>query len=773
MTAEAPTIAERMRVTGIVQGVGFRPFIWRLARRLGLLGTVRNEGDRVVIEATGTQAALDALADAISRNAPPLARVERVERRPIPPLSASTFDIAPSEPGQIAAGISPDIATCPACLDEVTDPETRRFRHPFANCTDCGPRFSIVLGLPYDRARTGMGGFPLCPACRAEYEDPADRRFHAQPIACRACGPTLRLEAPGEVLDGDNALDRTASLLADGRIVAIKGIGGYHLACDAAREDVVALLRARKHRPAKPFALMMRDMAMVAAHCRVSEAERDALIHPSAPIVLLDISGRAALAPSLAPGQNRLGVMLPATPLHHLLMAAIDRPLVMSSANRAGCPQIFEDAEARALLGEVADALLSHDRPIARRLDDSVLFVADGACRVMRRARGLAPAPIALPPGFADAPPVLALGADLKSAICLTHGGKALLSHHLGDLDRPANLAAFEAAIDDYSRLFAHRPAAIVVDRHPDYRCTRHGAALARRLDVPLLHVQHHHAHIAAAMAEHRWPMAAGPLIGIALDGIGAGEDGTIWGGEILLCDYRESRRIGRLRPMPMPGGDVASREPWRMLLAHLDICLGPDESSRRLTAAGRADLFAGRPVAPLRAMMASGMGAPLASSAGRLFDAVAALLGHAPDRLSHEGEAAMALEAAAGDHDAAPLPFAVERQDGLTTLCPAPMWGAMLDGLARGMGTGMLAAAFHRGLAASFADAAIAAAARNHIGTVALSGGVMQNRLLLEALAGRLRAAGLNLLVPASAPANDGGIALGQAAIAAARLMH
>ncbi|WP_371346586.1 carbamoyltransferase HypF [Ancylobacter sp. IITR112] len=759
--------SEEIIVRGIVQGVGFRPFVWRLAQRFGLDGEVSNRGDAVVIVASGPPPALDAFAAALTAEAPPLARVEAVERRAVPVLARSGFSIAASAPGTVSVGIVADIATCPACRAEIADPAARRHRYAFTNCTECGPRFSIVEGLPYDRATTTMRGFAMCAACRAEYDDPADRRFHAQPIACPECGPKLWLEAGGEVVEGD-PLETAAARLREGRILAIKGIGGFHIACDATDEAAVSELRARKHRPTKPLAVMLRDPAMVAALCEVGAAEQAALAHPAGPIVLLRlragaVSAGESLAASLAPGQNRLGVMLPYTPLHHLLMQAVGRPLVMTSGNRSGEPQIFRDEEARAGLAGLVDGFLTHDRPIARRLDDSVVQLAAGEVQVMRRGRGFAPAPRNLPAGFAHAPPVLALGGDLKSAICLTIGGKALLSHHFGDLDEPATQEAFERAIGDYSALFHHRPAAIAVDRHPDYRPSRFGAALAVARGLPLVTVQHHHAHIAAVMAEHGWPLEAGPVIGIALDGLGLGADGTIWGAEILLCDYRTSRRLARLRPIPLAGGDAANREPWRVLLAHLDAALGP--------AAVPDALFTRLPAATLRAMIARGLNAPLASSAGRLFDAMAALLGLAPLRLSFEGEAALALQAVAEmAADAPSYPFGCAQMDDLMEIDPAPMWRAACADQAAGVPPGPIARRFHVGVAEAFAGHALSLAAAHGASAIALSGGVCQNALLLEMLVARLEPSGLSLLLPGEVPANDGGLALGQAVIAAAR---
>lgn len=757
---------EIIEISGIVQGVGFRPFVYRLALRLGLDGTVSNAGGRVLIHAGGPPAALEAFAAALIAEAPPLARIERVERRPAA-MPESGFRIIESGAGTVSIGVVPDVATCPACLAEIADPKARRHRYAFTNCTDCGPRFSIVAGLPYDRPATTMAGFAMCPACRTEYENPADRRFHAQPIACPTCGPRLRLEREGAEMVSSDPIRDAAELLRAGHILAVKGIGGFHIACDATNAEAVASLRARKHRPTKPLAVMT-DLATAHRLYVINPDEETVLQAPAAPILLLPLRRNADLAPGIAPGQSHLGLMLPYTPLHHLLLEAVGRPLVMTSGNRSSEPQIFRDEEARTGLAGIVDGFLMHDRPIARRLDDSVARFAAGQLRVMRRGRGLAPLPLALPEDFAGAPPVLAMGGELKSALCLTHGARALLSHHLGDLDEPATGDAFETALADYAALFAHAPQVIAADLHPDYRASRLAADLAEARQLPLEHVQHHHAHIAAAMAENGWRRADGKVVGIALDGLGLGEDGTVWGAEVLLCDYRESRRIARLSPIPLAGGDAASREPWRVLLAHLDRALGRAAVDRD---ARLAALFAGKPVPTLRAMMDKGLNAPLASSAGRLFDAVAAFLGLAPDRLSHEGEAAMALEAIAVG-DAAPYPFAISTPGDLIEIDPAPLWRALVMDRVSARPLPDMAAAFHAGLADAFVSVAAKAADEAGVPAVALSGGVFQNARLLEETAARLRARGLIPLIPSHVPANDGGLALGQAVVAAARHM-
>ncbi len=765
-------------VRGIVQGVGFRPFVWRLAQRFALRGSVGNVGDAVRIHAGGPPEALAAFIAALRAEAPVLARVEEISRQPAPLPEAGPFVIAPSAAGAVSVGIVPDMATCPACRAEIADPAARRFGYAFTNCTDCGPRFSIVTGLPYDRPRTTMAAFKLCPACQAEYENPADRRFHAQPIACPDCGPHLTWVSLSEdspvPVDDAACIALAADWLTAGRIVAIKGIGGFHIACDATSEPTVRELRRRKHRPTKPLALMVADLSAAQALCQVSPDEAKALTDPSAPIVLLRRRADDPLAPAVAPGQSRIGVMLAYAPLHHLLLAHLPGPLVMTSANRASAPQIFRDADARPGLEGIVDALLGHTRPIARRLEDAVVEVSAGRPRVLRRGRGQAPRPLDWPADFAAAPPVLALGGDLKSAACLSHGRKALLTHHLGDLDTPAVEEEFSATLADYAALFAHTPAAVAVDLHPGYRATAYGTAFAQAHGLALIGVQHHHAHIAATLAEAGWRRDAGPVVGIALDGLGLGDDGSLWGAEILICDYVASRRMARLKPIPLAGGDAASREPWRVLLAHLDAALGPQGWSTVDLPPG---VFAAKPLATVRAMIAKGLNAPLASSAGRLFDAMAALLSLAPDALSFEGEAALALEACADadveDGRAAAYPFALSQAGDLLELDPAPLWRAALADRAAGVAAPLCAARFHGGVAQAFAAAAARVAQAAGLSTVALSGGVFQNARLLAGVSARLREAGLEVLTPAQVPANDGGLAFGQAAVAAARLLH
>jgi hydrogenase maturation protein HypF len=742
----------RIRVRGQVQGVGFRPFVWQLAQRMGIAGEVLNDPEGVLIFASG--AGLDAFEAALRAEAPPLARVEAVESTPHRfATKPEGFVITPSRGQGAETRVTPDAATCPACAAEIRDPTQRRYGYAFTNCTHCGPRFTIITGLPYDRARTAMAAFPMCQACAAEYADPADRRFHAQPIACPACGPRLWLEADGAEVSG-NAVALAAARLRAGDILAVKGLGGFHLACDARNADAVARLRQRKRRPTKPFALMG-TRKMICAHARVSATEAARLADPAAPILLLARDG-AALPDAVAPGQPVLGWMLPYTPLHHLLLDAFNGPLVMTSGNLSGEPQVTGNAEAREKLGPFADAFLMHDRDIVRRLDDGVERVLPSGPMILRRARGRVPETLALPDGFADAPRVLALGGQMKGAICLIKRGQALLSHHLGDLDEPLSWAEFGKAEADYAALFDHVPQALACDLHPGLRASAHAAARAAAEGLPLVEVQHHHAHLAATMADAGWARDAGPVAGIVLDGLGLGADGTIWGGELLLGDYRAVERVAHLAPVPLLGGDAANREPWRNLLARLDAAGLGAEADRMLAA---------HPVALLRQAARAGVNAPLSSSAGRLFDAVAAALGLVSGAQSFEGEAAMALEALAARVEAAPYPFGVQG----AIIDPSPMIRALVDDLAAGRSPADIAAAFHAGLARAFCAPARALVAAGRARAVALSGGCLQNATLLALCLAELD--GLPVLLPHRVPANDGGLALGQALVAAARL--
>ncbi|MBK5934737.1 hydrogenase maturation carbamoyltransferase HypF [Rhodovulum imhoffii] len=727
-----------IRVRGQVQGVGFRPFVWLLAEDLGIRGEVLNDTEGVLIRAIGGD--LNRFQAALRENPPPLARVDSVESWPIR-FSAlpRDFTIAPSEGKGAETRVTPDAATCPACLEE-TRTQGRRQGYAFTNCTHCGPRFSILTGLPYDRAQTTMAGFDMCPACRAEYANPADRRFHAQPIACPACGPRLWMEPAAK-----DPIAAAARLLAGGKVLAIKGLGGFHLACDARDATAVDLLRRRKHRPAKPFALMATE-AILPGFCAPDMAEIALMRDPAAPVVLVRATG--TLPDTVAPGMTRLGVMLPYTPLHHLLLEAFGGPLVMTSGNLSGEPQVIANDEARKKLGPFVDSFLMHDRPIARRLDDGVECASPPM--VLRRARGRVPGTLPLPEGFADAPQVLALGGQMKGAICLTKNGQALLSHHLGTLDDALCWEAFRQAQEDYAALFDHRPEIVACDTHPGYRTT----GLAPSLGLPVEHIQHHHAHLAACLAEALWPLDGGPVAGIILDGTGLGSDGTFWGGEVLLGDYRSARRVAHLAPAPLAGGDMAARQPWRNLLVRLDQAGLGDLADR---------LLADCPRDALRAATRAGVNAPQSSSAGRLFDAFAAGLGLCPLAQTYEGEAAMRLEALAEGHDAPAYPMG--RADGV--IDPAPLFAAWA-GERTTRPPGEMAARFHAGLAGAFAQEARSLVERGQARAVALSGGCFQNARLLAATLKALE--GVPVLVHRQVPSNDGGLALGQAVAAAAR---
>ncbi|MGB1025165.1 MAG: carbamoyltransferase HypF, partial [Rhodospirillaceae bacterium] len=695
----------------------------------------------------------------LENDPPPLARIDALERTPAEAFdpALSSFEIHHSQGGLARTRVTPDARTCPACAAEIWDPTDRRHGYAFANCTHCGPRFSIVEAIPYDRSATTMAGFPLCPDCQAEYEDPADRRFHAQPIACPVCGPQLQLEIGGAPQTGD-PVSGAVTLLRRGGILALKGLGGYQLACDARADSAVTLLRQRKQRPAKPFALMAGALEQIRRHALVSDAEAEALASPPAPILLLDACPDHGLAPSLAPGQWAHGWMLPTTPLHELLLDAFDGPLVMTSGNLSGEPQAIGDDEARTKLSGFADGFLLHNRPIARRLDDSVARMVGGTLRLQRRARGYAPETLPLPSGFDSAPPVTAYGAFLKSTLCLLRDGQAVLSHHLGDLSDALTAEEFEKADQDYAALLDHRPEVIACDLHPDYPSTATAELRAEALGVPLVRVQHHHAHIAAVMAENRWDATAdGPVLGVVLDGLGYGDDGTVWGGELLLCQYDRYERLGALKPVPLPGGTAAQRDPWRNLLAQLDAAGLSD----------RADaLLADKPLAPLRAAMAKGLNSPLTSSAGRLFDAMAAAVGCAPTSQSYEGEAAMALETQARPFlsQAEPYPLHWDGQH----VDPTPLWQAVIQDLDAGIAPGLMAARFHVGLAAQLCARAQELATRSGAKSIALSGGCFQNATLLSLCLEALAGGAQRVLTHAATPPNDGCVALGQAVVAA-----
>ncbi|MFC5746241.1 carbamoyltransferase HypF [Actinomadura rugatobispora] len=745
----------RVRVEGVVQGVGFRPFVHELAGRYGLSGFVGNDSEGVFAEAEGDPSALARFVDDLGGRAPALAVVERVTAEPRPPLGEPGFRIVPSDgAAPPAALVSPDTATCADCLDELADPGGRRHRHAFTNCTQCGPRFTIVKAVPYDRPATTMAGFAMCAACAGEYGDPADRRFHAQPVCCPACGPALRLLRPGGAAIVEEAVGAAAGLLRDGAIVAVKGLGGYHLAAVACDERAVAALRARKHREEKPFAVMAADLAGARELVRPDAAGAALLTAPSRPIVLLPRRAGAPVAAAVAPGNRELGVLLPYTPLHHLLLAELGGPIVLTSGNVSDEPIVHRDEDALERLSGIADAFLTHDRPIHIRTDDSVVRAFRGRPYPLRRSRGLVPSPVRVPWEFPR--PVLACGGELKNTFCVAKGNRAFPSHHIGDLENHETLRSYTAGIEHFCGLFGVRPEVVVHDLHPEYLSTKY--ALERE-DAELLGVQHHHAHIAACLADNG---EAGPVIGVAFDGLGYGDDGTLWGGEFLIADLAGYRRAGHLEAVPMPGGAAAVREPWRMAAAYLDAAYGDDRPELEVVRRNRERWPA------VVAMARSGVNAPATSSAGRLFDAVAAIAG-VRDRAGYEGQAAIELEQRADPGERGAYPVTVTGGATLVLKGTDLVRGAV-DDVRAGAGAGVVSARFHNGLARSVVETARTLRERSGLETVALSGGVFQNMLLLERVVAGLEDGGFRVLVHARVPANDGGISLGQAVIAAAR---
>ncbi|MCP3770261.1 carbamoyltransferase HypF [Streptomyces sp. MAR25Y5] len=772
----------RVVVRGVVQGVGFRPFVYGLATGLRLTGHVTNTGDGVVVEVEGPTAAVDLFCSRLLPDAPPLAVVESVETTGITAVADSGFRIVPSRAdGPTRTLVPPDTATCDDCLAELGDPADRRHRHPFVTCTHCGPRFTIVTGLPYDREHTTMARFPLCPDCAREYHDPADRRFHAQPVACPSCGPRLRLVlGPGVTAPpGDDPVAGARSLLAAGAVLAVKGLGGYHLACDATRPEAVALLRRRKARGDKPFALMAARPRDVEHLVHMSAAERELLTGRVRPVVLMRrrTGGRGASrtlvpADAVAPGSPDLGVMLPYTPVHHLLLEAADaaadagapRLLVMTSGNVSGEPIVTDEEDALERLAPLADAWLTHDRPIHVPCDDSVVRVCDGEPLVLRRSRGYAPLPVTLP---VPVVPALAVGGDLKNAFCLARGDKAWLSAHVGDMDDLATQRAFGRAERQLESVTGVRPTVLVTDGHPGYR----SGAWARRHagGRPVVRVQHHHAHIAAVLAEHGVP-AGDRVIGVACDGTGYGDDGAVWGGEFLVADYDGFQRFAHLAYVPLPGGDAAVRRPYRMALAHLHAAgIAADPGLPCTVACPPAEL------AVLETQLARGLNCVPTSSMGRLFDAVASLAG-VRQHAGYEAQAAVELEAAAvaaGDVAEDPryaFRLEVPSAPGAAplTAAPGPLLAAVAEDVRRGVPVGVIAARFHLAVARLVRTVCAAARGATGLRTVALTGGVFSNTLLSTACARTLRADGFTVLRHREVPPNDGGLALGQMVVGA-----
>jgi hydrogenase maturation protein HypF len=763
---------QRLEVTGVVQGVGFRPFVHRLANNLDLRGFVRNESGLVHIEVEGPVADLDRFGALLRDGLPPLAAIETLGTVTIEPRGDAEFRIAEStdpggaaEPRQPAHSVPPDVATCMTCLAELLDPVDRRFRHPFITCTDCGPRFTIITSLPYDRPNTTMAAFDLCPTCSAEYHDPTDRRFHAQPVACPDCGPVLCFDGIEGSIHGraDEVIAATQTELARGRVVAVKGLGGYHLACDATDEEAVARLRRSKGRPDKPLAVMVRDLAAARALGDVGPVEANALTSPERPIVLLHRRSPTVLSAAVASASPLVGVMLPSTPLHHLLFeagpgapASVPEVLVMTSGNLVDEPICHRNDEARRRLAGIADAFCDHDRPIHVACDDSIVRVIGGVAVLIRRSRGYVPAAIALP---FEVGPTLALGGEMKNAVCLAAGSHAWMSQHLGDMDNLETLDAFERSVDQLQSFHQTEPQVLAADAHPGYRTRRW--ATTHGTGRPVVDVQHHHAHLAALMVEHGQPVDA-PLLGFVFDGTGYGDDRSSWGGEVLHADYTHAERLTSLRPVLMPGGDAAARHPCRMALAHLaaaDIEWSPDLAP--VAACETVEIEV------LRRQLGSSAAGTATTSMGRLFDAVASLL-DCSHRITFEAQAAMQLEFLALSAPAPAERLVFGLRDGL--IDPSPVVRGIVAGVRSGIDPAALALAFHHAVADVIAEVAVATRRTRSVPAVGLTGGCFQNAILVQAATARLVACGFEVLTHRLVPPNDGGIALGQVVVAAAR---
>jgi len=769
--------AVRITVSGIVQGVGFRPFVYRVAHRLELAGRVRNTATGVTIEIEGAAEAIDTFGEVLQSEPPPLAVITDIETVPANPAGFPDFAIEPSAPGgERVALIAPDVCICDDCLRELFDRDDRRYLYPFINCTNCGPRYSIIQDIPYDRKNTTMATFTMCPDCRREYEDPLDRRFHAQPDACWVCGPRMTFtDNCGREIDVDDPIGAAAERLAAGRIVAVKSLGGFQLAVDATQQAGVAKLRRRKMREEKPLAIMVPDIETAKRLCRVSPAERDTLLSPMRPIVVLDVRSPNPVAPGVAPLRRDLGVMLPYTPMHYLLMRNKFTALVMTSGNLSEEPICIDNDEAVERLGSVADFFLMHDRPICLRSDDSVARIDPAGSVMIRRARGYAPRPVFVE---FDMPQILACGAELKNTVCLTKGRRAFISQHVGDIQ---NIETYEFHVETVShlrRILDIEPDALAHDMHPDYLCTPDSGGIPipkndRRPDLRLVGVQHHHAHIAAVMAENG---IDGPVIGIALDGTGYGTDGNIWGGEFMVVDFREFSRAGHLEYVPVPGGDAAARQAWRSAAAYLYVTFGGDEGLKIAR-----DLMPEMPPETMNAvftMLNRNINCPLSAGCGRLFDAMAAMTG-TKSVSTYEGQAPSEFEAvmAAGDHAAYPYSIVeIPKADGgqtdpTFTVSFVPMVKEVVRDLRAKVDVSEISARVHAAIAAACTEAAARIRSVTGIDRVALSGGVFQNKYLARVLPEELTALSFSVYTHLSLPPNDGCISLGQAAVAAHRL--
>jgi hydrogenase maturation protein HypF len=747
-------------VRGVVQGVGFRPFVYRLAHQYNLGGWVRNTSGSVDIEVEGAEKAVKNFLTDLKEKAPPMARIESVKASFHPPKGYTGFQIEPSlsQEGQYQL-VSPDIATCPDCQEEIFSPDDRRFGYPFTNCTNCGPRFTIIEDIPYDRPKTTMRKFRMCPRCQREYDDPLDRRFHAQPNACPDCGPALELvDSDGKLVEVDNTIKKASDLLKEGKIMAVKGLGGFQLACDATSQEVVNILRDRKRRPSKPLAVMMATLKDIEKHCLISPEEKKLLESPQCPIVLLKWKQSSGIAKAVAPNLKYLGVMLPYTPLHHLLLKKAGLPLVMTSGNLSEEPIAKDNDEALRRLKGIADYFLWHNRDIYARYDDSVYMVEGGQPIALRRARGYAPYPIFLP---FKAKQILACGAEDKNTFCLTRDEHAFVSQHIGDMENEETLEHFENTINLYKKLFRIEPEIIAYDMHPDYLATKYALEAGASSSLKLVPVQHHHAHIAGCLAENG---VKERVIGVAFDGTGYGADGTIWGGEFLLADCKDFKRVGHFEYMPLPGGAAAIKKPYRLALSYLYTLLGEDFSLDGLPLAGLDPAE----TEIIKRQLKRKINSPLASSAGRLFDAVSALAG-VRGEIDYEAQAAIELEMVAPNEidKAEAYPFSIEDDGGMRVVKLKELMKAVVDDIRSKVPTPVVSLKFHYTLAGIVTEMCKLIADDSKIKRVALSGGVFQNRLLSKLASAALKREGFEVLTHRLVPANDGGISLGQAVVA------
>ncbi|HEY9761148.1 MAG TPA: carbamoyltransferase HypF [Trichocoleus sp.] len=850
--------AEVIRVQGTVQGVGLQSTVYRLAKHYGLRGEICNDGEGVRIVVVGGQKSIDGLVEGVRSQAPPLAQIKAITRTPY--KGETTFsdfnivqNIVPSQLGSVQTLILPDAATCKLCFQDIQDAASRYYHYPFTTCTHCGPRLSIIQPIPHNRTQTSMAAFPMCSACRQDYEDIENRRFCAQLVACPDCGPKIWLEqldssAPVSFSPIQNEVDTVCTLLRQGKIVAIKGFGGFHLACDASNEAAVRKLRQRKHRFHKPLALMARSVSMIERYCQVAPEEKALLLSPAAPIVLLqaklsqlpgfwlgseflsfhrgdfadqiprawaidstqsndfisegptsdsseegstektasgnkrkkDANTFRPIAPSIAPGQQTLGFMLPYAPLHHLILQQMDRPIVLTSGNVSDEPQCTQNEEAKESLSGIADYILLHNQDITNRVDDSVVQVCEGHLQMLRRARGYAPSPVGLPEGFESSPSLLAMGSELKNTFCLVQHGQAILSQHIGNLENGRTYRSYKQTLALFSQLFDHHPEIIAVDQHPEYLSTKLGLSLGRGAEgIPtpsrIQAIQHHHAHVAACMAENGLALKTPPILGIALDGLGFGDDGTLWGGEFLLADYRGYRRLATFKPVALLGGELAIRQPWRNTYAHLKAAFDWAELTATCSSLELIEFLSDKPQSMPEQMLEKEVPSPLASSVGRLFDAVAAALGICREESSYEGQGAVELEALIDPeqlHQTLPYPFELvtRHDDGLWIVEPQAMWLSLLADLMQKVDPAIISARFHVGLANAIATLTQTLRHQHPFTQVALTGGVFQNKVLLLEVKQRLEALGLTVLTHSKVPPNDGGLSLGQAVIAAAR---